>query len=221
MILPELDLQLVYGKLAWTVVLAAVATALWPRAWTVPRRALGCVTGALAALMLLPGAASPAYWLALAFQWPSALLVGLCLVSLASVWRGGPPQLWLPPALGALLAAGGAALYLDAVGVLSQGFYFWGFGEVQAPLASLVLLGACAWAALMNLARPQAVALLGALAAYAVCRLPTGNLWDAVLDPLLWGWALACSALRLRRALNRRRDASSFAAAPDLGRAPG
>ena len=219
MTLPELDLQIVYGRLTWCVVLAALASAVWPAAWRLPRRLVAAMVAALGALMLLPGAASPAYWLVLAFQWPSGLLVGLCLVRLMQVWQGRRAQVWLPPSMGAALALAGAGLYLDAIGLLSRGFYFWGFTEVQAPLAGLVLLGACAWAALMNLARPHALALLGALAAYAVLRLPTGNVWDAVLDPFVWAWAVAGSVVHLRRALRARRSVAAPAAAPVLGRA--
>ncbi len=25
---------------------------------------------------------------------------------------------------------------------------------------------------------------------FAICRLPTGNVWDAMFDPLLWLWSL-------------------------------
>ena len=219
MILPELAFQIVYGKVAWSVVLAALASALWPAAWRLTRPMVALMLAVPAAAMLLPGAASPAYWLVLAFQWPSGLLVGLCLVSLMHGWQGRRAQLWMPPAMGAAMALGGAALYLDAIGLLSRGLYFWGFTEVQAPLAGLVLLGGCAWAALMNLARPHALALLGAVVAYAMLRLPTGNVWDAVLDPFVWAWAVACSAVRLCRALHARRTPSPLAAAPVLGRA--
>ena len=220
MILPELALQIVYGKVAWSVVLAALASALWPAAWRLTRPVVALMLALPAAAMLLPGAASPAYWLVLAFQWPSGMLVGLCLLSLMQVWQGGRAQLWLPPAMSAALALAGAALYLDAVGLLSRGFYFWGFTEVQAPLAGLVLLGACAWAALMNLARPHALALLGALASYAVLRLPTGNVWDAVLDPFVWAWAVCASALHVRGWLRANRGAAApQPAAPVLGRA--
>ena len=217
MILPELALQFVYGRLGWTIVLAAAAIAAWPGAWRLPRPAVIVLTVALAVLMGLPGAASPAYWLILAFQWPSGLLVGLSLATLLAAGQGARGAPRLPPLLACTLALAGAALYLDAVGVLSRGFYFWGFTEVQAPLAGLALLGASAWAALMRLARPQALALLAALATYAVLRLPTGNLWDAVLDPLLWAWAVASTVQHLRRWLRGR----SAARASTLGPASG
>ena len=217
MTLPELGLQLAYGRLAWTIVLAAAALALWPRAWRLPRRAVALLTLALAGWMGLPGEASPAYWLILAFQWPSGLLVGLSMVTLLSAWQGQRGAPLLPPLMAATLALAGAALYLDAIGVLSRGFYFWGFTEVQAPLAGLVLLGASAWAALMQQARAHALALLAAMAAYAMLRLPTGNLWDAVLDPFLWAWAVACTGVHLRRHLRSRGTART----PALGPAPG
>lgn len=49
--------------------------------------------------------------------------------------------------------------------------------------------------------RAQAGAALAAVLLFSLARLPTGNLWDALLDPLLWGWALAtlgAAALRMR-----------------------
>ncbi len=217
MILPELGLQFAYGRVAWTIVIAAAAVAVWPGAWRLPRRAVVLLTLALALLMGLPGAASPAYWLILACQWPSGLLVSLSVLTLLAAWQGQRGAPLLPPVMASALALAGAALYLDAIGVLSRGFYFWGFTEVQAPLAGLVLLGATAWAALMQRARPHALALLAALSAYAMLRLPTGNLWDAVLDPLLWVWALACSGVHLQRWLRGRSAARSVTPRPASG----
>ncbi|KAF1048185.1 MAG: hypothetical protein GAK34_02165 [Delftia tsuruhatensis] len=72
--------------------------------------------------MALPGPASAAWHLGLAFQYPSGLLCGLCLVFL------------LPLPAAAVLAALGTALYLDAFGLLAGGSYYAGFGPTAAPL---------------------------------------------------------------------------------------
>jgi hypothetical protein len=190
MSLPELTWQIVYGGLAWAVVLAALAAALWPGRWPLSRSKLAFLLAAAAALQALPGEASFAYWLGLAFQWPSGLLVGLCLVRLHLAWQGKPRDTAMPPALAMPIAVAGAALYLDAIGTISQGIYYAGFGPYGAPLAALLLAAVCSVAAIGGHARPQAFALLMAVVIFAVLRLPTGNLWDALLDPLLWGWAL-------------------------------
>lgn len=197
--LPELSLQIVYGRLAWAVVIAALACVLWPARWRLPRRTVALLLLATAALQMLPGEASPGYWLGLAIQWPSATLVGLCLVKLQWAWQGQTGQSVMTPRLAALIALAGTALYLDAIGLLSLGLYYWGFGPYLAPVLALLLGVACCAAALAGRARAQALAMLFALAVFAVLRLPTGNLWDALLDPLVWAWALYVAGRRARQ----------------------
>ena len=188
--LPELDWQIIYGRIAWAIVLAALAIALWPRAWRLSRNTIIILSLGEAVLKALPNEASLAYWLGMAFQWPSGVLVGLCMVKLHSAWQGNSEIAAMPSSLAALIALAGVALYLDAIGWISQGFYYWGFGPNGAPLLTLLLAFACSAAAVRGYARPQALALLVALVLFAVMRLPTGNLWDALLDPILWGWAV-------------------------------
>lgn len=199
--LPALEWQILYGRLAWAVVLAAAVVALLPLAWR--RRAVATgVLAACAALMALPQEQSPAYWLVLAFQWPSAVLVGCC------AWRlggGNAPARAMPVSLAAPVALAGAVLYLDTIGWLSLGLYDAGFGPQGAPVAALAIACGCVLAVARGHARPQALVLLGGVALYSVFRLPTGNLWDALLDPLLWGWALASLSARGLRLLRRPR----------------
>ncbi|WP_151636229.1 hypothetical protein [Noviherbaspirillum aerium] len=189
MTLPELEWQIIYGRCAWAIVTAALAVSLWPRAWKLSRIGILIILAGAAALKALPDDASPAYWLGLAFQWPSAALVGLCLVKLHFAWQGRTGAA-MTSGLAWVLALAGAALYIDAIGWISQGFYFWGFGPNGAPALALFFGFACAVAAIRGRARPQALALLFALVTFSVLRLPTGNLWDALLDPILWGWAI-------------------------------
>lgn len=205
--LPELSLQFVYARLAWALVLAALVTGLWPATWRLPRRAPAVILGACLLAMALPGPASPAWHLGLAFQYPSALLAGLCLARLVSRRQGaaGSPQraTLLPPALAAAVAVAGVALYLDAFGLLAGGYYYAGFGP-GAALCAVLLAGACALAAMRGRASIQAGAILGALLLFALARLPSGNLWDALVDPLLWCWALVSLLSFAVRALLRR-----------------
>ncbi|MCC2957438.1 hypothetical protein LK542_17615 [Massilia sp. IC2-477] len=215
MALPELGLQFVYARLAWGLVLAALVAGAWPAAWRMPPRALaGIVAGSLL-LMALPGAASPAWHLGLAFQYPSALLAALCVARLHARWRGERPGT-MPTQLAAALALGGALLYLDAFGLLSRGFYYAGFGP-GAALCAVLLAGACAWSVLKGRARRTSCAVLGALLLFSLLRLPSGNLADALLDPLLWAWALvSLGAAALRALLGRTSRAQPAAVQHEL-----
>ena len=221
MTLPDLAWQIVYGRLAWTLVLATLLLVLWPRRMGSPRAAVVIAIGGVGLLMALPGEASPAWWLGLALQYPSSLLVLLCVLCLAARWQGRAPGAVIPSSLAAAIALAGTALYLDAIGWLAQGFYYAGFGPVAAPALALLGMAWCALAVLRGRGGRHHLALLGALLLFSLCRLPTGNLWDAVLDPLLWIWALASLARRgLRRlAAMRAPRAGTTGAAGSL--APG
>ena len=188
--LPALDWQFFYGRLAWTIVVATLVASLLPAA---VRRSRPVIAGLLlgtGALMALPQSASPAYWLILAFQLPSGLLLGFCLLKLYAARPGPLAAPCMPTALA------GTALYLDAIGILSLGLYYAGFGPHGAPLVALVAAAGCALAVIMGRARPHALVALGALALFSILRLPTGNLWDALLDPLLWAWAVVSLSIK-------------------------
>lgn len=200
MSLPDLAWQTAYGRLAWAIVAAAMLVALWPAHKKLPRAAVGAVLAAAALAMALPGEASPAWWLGLGFQYPSGMLVGLCLLGLRARWQGTQADAFMPVPVAAAIAIAGTALYLDAIGWLSQGYYYAGFGPVGAPVVALVATVGCALALLRGGGGRHHLALLGALLLFTLLRLPTGNLWDAVLDPLLWAWALATL---VRHALRR------------------
>jgi hypothetical protein len=144
---------------------------------------------ALGAAMALPGGASPAYWLVLAFQWPSGVLLGFCLLKLFAP-KPGPASVTIPTSMAAAIALTGIILYLDAIGLLTLGLYYWGFGPYGAPVVALAACSVCVLLAIAGRARPYALIVLAGLALFSILRLPTGNLWDALLDPLLWGWAL-------------------------------
>ena len=199
MSLPELEWQILYGRLGWAIVLTALATAVWPRSWQLSRGTVALLLICAVGLQVLPGEASLTYWIGLAFQMPSGFLVGLCLVRLYSAWQNRPATAAMTPALAAPIVLVGGGLYLDAIGVLSQGYYYWGFGREGAPLLALFIAVACAATAIFGHARPQSLALLAGMTLFAVLRLPTGNFWDALLDPILWGWALVSLATTCRR----------------------
>ncbi|MEJ7928575.1 hypothetical protein WG922_01190 [Ramlibacter sp. AN1015] len=201
--LPDLDLQILYARLSWGLVLAAVVVALAGR-WTERLRpaTVLVLTGAAAAAQWLPAPLSPAYWLGLAFQSPSALTTALCALVLRRHWIGdAAANGTLAPAAAAALAAAGGWLYLDASGWTAQGIYFLGFGPTGAPLAALLIGAACIVAIVRGVAVPTACAVLAAVSLFMLVRLPTGNLWDALIDPFAWVWSLVVCA----RALHARR----------------
>ena len=203
MILPDLLLQNTYGKVAWGIGLATLIVALLPASRQLSRRATALLLGFMIVLTLLPGQFSPAYWIALALQWPSGLLAGLCLVRLAGPRGSASARSGLPVALAWAIVLFGTVLYLDALGLISLSLYFWGFGPRGAPLFALAAMALCVAWIIQGRSRRQAFAALGALTLFTLLRLPTGNLWDALLDPMLWIWAVLTLAIRAWRKWER------------------
>jgi len=202
--LPEAAFRQVCVHMLWGFLLATAAwragTRLQPR-W---RQGLAALVVVWAAIQ---GPVSPAYWLEMAFaapSWTSALLCGMWLLQqtrtqavVANSWRAGEPTgiPWLWALFGIAL---GWALALDTFAALpfAESVYAWGF----SPLATLclALFGAGAW-----VVRPRwasALPLL-AVALYVSTRLPSGNIWDAVIDPLLWLYLHGAVAVRVWKQL--------------------
>lgn len=185
-----------YLDVAWGLVLAALTLALWPKPrqawrlhwWLPPVMVLWC---------LLPGEFSPAYWLGLALRAPSGLLVLLCAWSL---WCQFQPQMRAQPrqALRAWawpLVVLGWLLLLDTFALLPFSLYAWGFAPVV--LGGLAVLGLLPLLAGAPLAMSSLW--IAALLLHVLLRVPTGNAWDAVLDPMLWAWLQVVALRRLRR----------------------
>ena len=192
--LPDLAVQSGYARVAWAVVLATLvmwaltsATARFRRTGAPAR--IGAIVLSLA-LMFLPGEWSPAYWLGLVFHLPSLMLVALCLVRMCLRRADLNASPALTPRLSWLVVLGGALLYADTFGVLSLQIYALGFDPWMAPIAALGL-GAWAFYRLRHAMAPGwGLALLISVLGYCLLRLPSGNLFDAVLDPILWIAAL-------------------------------
>lgn len=202
--------------LGWALVLALLGALLGRRLSLPARRRLAA---GLALWTLLPGPWSPHYWLGLAFHAPSLSAMLLCLVFLRRLlypaglaWSPAlaaraQPQTVPQGALDSGLWLGGCVLLgygllLDAFAVLPLQLYAWGFEP--ALLLGLLALSLLPWV-LRGAARgPDGVAqwlLPTALLLFAATRLPSGNVWDAVLDPWLW---LVLHLAWLRRRLQRR-----------------
>jgi hypothetical protein len=203
-VLPSHMAMLVAQHIGWALVLGC-ATLLIAARLARPLR-LGLSVGVML-WALIPGSASPTYWLSLSFQAPSLMSSVLGLMVYGSLARNeATPSL---ASLGLkfrglkmLLSLGvglGWVLLLDTLAYLPQSVYGWGFGT--AALGVVALLMALVWGRLGSL---QAGGLLGlVLVLFVATRLPSGNLWDALIDPWLWialqaGWLI--SVLRRRQA---------------------
>ena len=192
-------------SLGWAVVLAGLVLPWLARCWpqqdarrTGLRRAALLLLALLliGACVALPGPWSPAYWLGLAFQAPSLVSVLCCVCLLYRLYRGAGPLTDAPALASALLLLAcmgvllGWLLLLDVFALFPVSVYAWGFGSLAVFVVALfgVLPVALVphpygppWHRQVLLwVVPVAVLL------FVVLRLPTGNVWDAVLDPWLW-----------------------------------
>jgi len=190
--LPALGVMQVWLHLGWALVLAGGVAGI-----------LGCLTrrvgflrGVAVALLLwtlLPGPYSSAYWLGLAFQAPSVVLALCCglwgwRALRAPVASGArPTAAWQAEvALAPVGVVLGWVLLLDAFAQWPRAVYGWGFGpEALAVVTVIALLPLLQKDAFLRL---TAWLVPGALLLFAGLRLPTGNVFDAVLDP--WCWVL-------------------------------
>lgn len=214
-------------RLVWAIVLGS-GTLLLAGKLERPYR-LG-LAGLVLVWTVLPGSVSPAHWLGLAFQTPSLMSAGICLVWLVGGARPFDPS--SSPGQARLRVSGnevmnpvcenpaialeilswigvalGWVLLLDTLAWLPFSVYAWGFGS--AALAAILLFSALLWvfvgsanAGSGGLRRFAPVLPFFVLALFVLTRLPSGNLWDALIDPWLWlalqGWLLV-NALRRRK----------------------
>ena len=197
--------------LAWALLLGAgvvwlgdrrKAALRWPAAWLM-------MGWTLLAGFWLP-AWSPAYWLGLAFQSPSLTsgLLGLIYLLRQSGWRqhqrlvqAPQPDLQGQTGPGAWQVLAGAGVVLgwvllaDMLAGWPVSIYAWGFSPAALACAwTLVALFWLVWGARRGGHRAMALMAL-VLLLFVTTRLPSGNVWDAVLDPWLW-IALQVHALR-------------------------
>lgn len=195
--LPAPVLAHVYLMLSWALVLGGLAAWLagrWQRESVWPQ----VIGGVVLLWCLLPGPWSPAYWLGLAFRAPSLTSVLLCGWLLWQQRRPADAR-WAQGKIGLYAAACGIALgwllLLDTFAFWPVSLYALGFSP--AALASVALLVCLPWLAgtRINTGWSWLGLALGLLLAHVLLRVPTGNLWDALLDPLLWA-ALQLYALR-------------------------
>jgi len=183
-LLPVPALARGYLAWGWSLVLAAgLAWGLRQRAAFVGwRRAL---PGLLLLWGLLPLPVTPSYALGLAFQAPSLTLTLWSAWVLVMAYRPHPSAGCVGAALQRYITAFvtlGLALVLDALALLPGiSLYAWGYAPLAVAL--LAALAGLPWL----LRRGTTITALSwvVLALYLALRLPSGNVWDALLDPWL------------------------------------
>lgn len=218
-LLPALAGQQIWLHVGWAAVLAWLALVVlqrwWPGAWRDGRKRATVVL-AVGLWALVPGTLSPAYWLGLAFQTPSAVTVLLCLGLLVRGLLGfGRPVGQMPESgiteqasmvLAALAVALGWVMLLDSFALLPVSLYAWGFGPAAlGGVALLALLAVAVWPPRSRMAVWHAAVVPLALLLLVTLRLPSGNVWDAVLDPCVW---LVLQVLLARQIMRRYKKRS-------------
>jgi hypothetical protein len=213
-LLPSLQLQQLWLHLGWGLVLAPLVVLLAGR-WQPSPLQQRVVALAVTAWCWVPGPWGASFWLGLAFQAPSATSAGIGAVLLVRSFTRRPATLPHPataplylPAFGVLI---GWALLLDSFALLPVQLYALGFSPVVPVLATVV--AGVVWCA----ARPhaahgaEAIGLSVAVLVFVALRLPSGNAWDALLDPWLWLVLHAVCIQALRQRLASRRRPQGFA----------
>lgn len=199
--------SLVWARhLLWSLVLAVLGLLWVSRLDRAPALRRWLPWG-LALWAWVPGPWGVSYWLALSFQIPSltsgflaasVLLQGIrsqprpltARVLQAATWTG----LWSLAAVGL-----GGVLMLDTFAVFTVAIYPWGFTPVALALAWGFALLPFVVSGTSVLRQTGVVSLCAALVVFTLTRWPSGNVWDAVLDPWLWLVALGSLLRRLWR----------------------
>jgi hypothetical protein len=96
----------------------------------------------------------------------------------------------------------GWVLLLDTFAVLPLQLYAWGFSPAAPVLVMVMVLLPWVFARGAQPFFSAQLLLPCAVLLFVLLRLPTGNVWDAVLDPGLW---IALHGVALRMALRRWR----------------
>ena len=159
--------------LAWALALAALAWRLLRKPWRLP------VATLLAVWALWPGTPGASYWLGLAFQTPSLASGALAIWVLRRRPALPSRQAFVLTLSAALL---GWLLLLDTLALLPLPLYPLGF----APTAGVVPVTIALLLALHPDTRSVGRTALWACLLFGLTRLPSGNLWDALLDPWLF-----------------------------------
>ncbi|MBZ2188620.1 hypothetical protein K8B33_05910 [Alcanivorax sp. JB21] len=190
----HLWVSLVLATLVYAALASALLAVLFPAQTPASRWSVVAVVAAVvAALMALPGqTAALAAWAGFGrFSMTSGLLALLYLLHPLFLSRPGWRHMALPDGQRRMLIFGvivaGLVLYPAALGMALPGTATMdiqgsGFGDFR--LATILLcLGLALW---VLRAYHLCLLLVAAQCAFALQLLPSGNLWDYLIDPWLW-----------------------------------
>ncbi len=185
--LPDPDVVRMAMRVQWALVLGVASLWLGTRLRVSLRWSLAVI---VVMWTCLPGMMSPAYWLGLAFQSPSLTSGVLCLMYGVQQWRKrvGQPRVGVTASVTwqVLWGAGvvvGWMLLMDMLAWWPVSLYAWGFHPVALATVCMVVL--TVWLTSRS-DRNACAGLSVVLVVFVVTRLPSGNVWDALLDPWLW-----------------------------------
>ncbi len=200
---PALSLATMDRHLGWALVLTAATMFLLRGAPRFVRSGAGV---AVFIMTIAPVSWSISHWLGLAYQTPSLMTQGLVLIYLLRSFAlpAGPQgnlSKW-PSCMLLTVTLLGWVLVLDTFAVWPLSLYALGYSDEVAIFG--LILAVVFWMTSMRgagsadsrYARHIALLLLGTIALYAFTRLPSGNAWDAMLDP--WLWLVAQTVLLVR-----------------------
>jgi hypothetical protein len=193
--LPASVLLPVWVALSWAVVMSAVVLRLACRLkfklW---------IAAVLGVLVLLPQLKLASY-LALAFQTPSLVLFAWAVWCWTDALQLRKALTTTPMPVAFLGVVLGWALVLDTLNYWPAFFnpqlYALGFESAGLWLVLAITAAVMYWA---QPPKRWTLSATAVLAAYVLLRLPTGNAWDALLDPFVW-LALHVQLWRTWRAL--------------------
>jgi hypothetical protein len=183
---------------ALVITAAAVATG---RAFGLGRPRLAILAGVSALVALVPvGVLPPAGLLrGVVGDLSVTTLVLLGAVTLRRIRDGEPIALRSRTVLQLLVAAGGVMLYALALGLGPWDPYRLGYGDAWFLAALLAI----ALASLVADIRLVTLVLALSVLAWALGLYESRNLWDLLLDPLVFTWAFSSILFRGTRALVR------------------
>ena len=204
---PSLTMASMDRHLGWALTLTAVTLFILQRAPQVVRFGVGA---ALFLIALVPATWSVSHWLGLAYQTPSLVAQGLALIYLVRIFlvRGvglheqvSTDDKW-PISILLVGSVMGWILVLDTFAIFPISLYAFGYSKEVAVLG--LVLASSFWLISMRRldshgcrrARDLATVLALAIAIHTFTRLPSGNAWDAMLDP--WLWIVVQGALLVR-----------------------
>lgn len=222
-ITPSLAVLSVGMRIGWALVLGALSVSVLHMFSITTRRA---VAFAIVVMCLIPTEWSPSWWLGLAFQTPSLVLQGLCGLYLYRHSQARLPNTVSPTYSTIVSAPASWPLRLLVVAIVAgwllalDTFAFFDFALYSIGFTPYAVLASLFFACLLQLIstrsghspstqhyRDLALIVLVSTLVHLLWRLPSGNVWDALLDPWLWIMAhgLAASALIKKFIGNQRR----------------